>query len=272
MTNTLDTDISPIDEIAQTRILQQAKSALPRRRRNHWMAAAMAAVLLLGTGAIPVSATEGTVSGNSIQTENQMETETNTGGETSVCEECKQENGAHGETCSKYVAECTCSAEGDVHAEDCPLYEEPAEEQSTGTQPEAGCTCTDKCTETVVNADCALCSLEGAALSACAGETASDTEENNTVSGNDTQADTPDPETEPMCTCTEVCTEGAVNADCALCSLEGADLSACAGENVSAVKTITGWSWIEAEGFEDMIDSENILPLVGVNERNPVAL
>lgn len=183
-----------------------------KRMKRRIISIVMAAVLLLGTGAIPVSATEGTVSGNSIQTENQLETETNTGGETSVCEECKQENGAHGVTCSKYVAECTCSAEGDVHAEECPLYEEPAGDQSTGTQPEAGCTCTDKCTETVVNADCALCSLEGA------------------------------------------------------------DLSACAGENVSAVKTITGWSWIEAEGFEDMIDSENILPLVGVNERNPVAL
>ena len=146
-----------------------------------------------------------------------------------------------------------------------------SESASGGDVPEAQCTCTEKCTEGAVDETCSVCSTEGADLTGCVGEV-SDTEGSETVSGNDTQADTPDPETEPMCTCTEVCTEGAVNADCALCSLEGADLSACAGENVSAVKTITGWSWIEAEGFEDMIDSENILPLVGVNERNPVAL
>ena len=32
---------------------------------------------------------------------------------------------------------------------------------------------------------------------------------------------------EPVCTCTTLCTEGHVNADCPVCSAEGADLSAC---------------------------------------------
>lgn len=45
--------------------------------------------------------------------------------------------------------------------------------------------------------------------------------------GGDTDGSSP---AEPVCICETLCTEGAVDAACPVCSAEGADLSACKGE------------------------------------------
>ena len=47
LTNNLDTDIPPLDEISQARIEKRIRSALPRRRKRRALAAVIAAVLVL---------------------------------------------------------------------------------------------------------------------------------------------------------------------------------------------------------------------------------
>ena len=47
LTNSLDTNIPPLDEVSQTRIEKRVRSALPRRRKRYWLIAAIAAVLVL---------------------------------------------------------------------------------------------------------------------------------------------------------------------------------------------------------------------------------
>ena len=69
------------------------------------------------------------------------------------------------------------------------------------------CTCTTKCVEGAVNADCPVCSADGVDLEACKGAEA-----------------TP---TELECICETKCAEGTVNTDCPVCSGDGADLTAC---------------------------------------------
>ena len=47
LTNSLDTNVPPLDEISQARIEQRIRSALPRRRKRRWLVIAIAAVLVL---------------------------------------------------------------------------------------------------------------------------------------------------------------------------------------------------------------------------------
>lgn len=47
LTNNLDTDIPPLDEVSRTRIEQRVRSALPRRRKRRALLAVIAAVLVL---------------------------------------------------------------------------------------------------------------------------------------------------------------------------------------------------------------------------------
>ena len=47
LTNDLDTEVRPVDELAHARVVRLAKTALPRRWKKRWVAAALAAVLLL---------------------------------------------------------------------------------------------------------------------------------------------------------------------------------------------------------------------------------
>ena len=47
LTNSLDTNVPPLDEVSQVRIEQRVRSALPRRRKRRWLIVAIAAVLVL---------------------------------------------------------------------------------------------------------------------------------------------------------------------------------------------------------------------------------
>ncbi len=47
LTNSLDTNVPPLDEVSQARIEQRIRSALPRRRKRRWLVIAIAAVLVL---------------------------------------------------------------------------------------------------------------------------------------------------------------------------------------------------------------------------------
>ena len=50
------------------------------------------------------------------------------------------------------------------------------------------------------------------------------------------------PAEDATCTCTTKCAEGTVNTDCAVCSAEGADLTACTGTESATTGTITGYA------------------------------
>ena len=47
LTNSLDTDVPPLDEVTQAHIQKRVRSALPRRRKRRALFAAIAAVLVL---------------------------------------------------------------------------------------------------------------------------------------------------------------------------------------------------------------------------------
>ena len=47
LTNSLDTDVPPLDEVTQAHIQKRVRSALPRCRKCRWLIAAIAAVLVL---------------------------------------------------------------------------------------------------------------------------------------------------------------------------------------------------------------------------------
>ena len=174
------------------------------------------------------------------------------------CVECAEKS----ETLTTEV--CTCeAAEGEAHAEDCALYEAPADPI---------CTCETKCAEDAINPDCPVCAAEGADLTACTGEEpapvcdcgtddesihattcavyvapenpvcycAEKCTETNIwcdVCGIDYTAcggtDTAVPYAD--CTCTSKCAEDSPNSECAVCSADGADLTACIGGSVAKV-------------------------------------
>ena len=79
---------------------------------------------------------------------------------------------------------------------------------------EAECICETPCTPESVDADCPVCSAEGADLAACKG----------TVPA--------------VCTCETLCTQESVDADCPVCSAAGADLAACKGAAVCTCETL----------------------------------
>jgi len=87
-----------------------------------------------------------------------------------VCTCGVAEGEPHLEGCALYEASaelvCTCSvAEGEPHLEGCALYEAPAD---------LVCTCQTKCAADSVDDECAVCSVEGADLTACLGTEAED--------------------------------------------------------------------------------------------------
>ena len=153
---------------------------------------------------------------------------------TQVCTCEAAEGQAHAEDCTLYEAPadsiCTCeAAEGQAHAEDCALYEAPAD---------LTCTCETKCAEDAINADCAICSTEGADLSTCTGQEApaapicdcgTDDEAIHATTCGVYVA----PEN-PVCYCVEKCTE--VNIWCDVC---GFDISKCSGADTAALYTTT---------------------------------
>ena len=47
LTNSLDTNVPPLDEVSRTRIEKRIRAALPRRKKHRWLIAAIAAVLAL---------------------------------------------------------------------------------------------------------------------------------------------------------------------------------------------------------------------------------
>ena len=47
LTNSLDTNVPPLDEVSRTRIEKRIRAALPRRKKHRWLIAAIAAVLVL---------------------------------------------------------------------------------------------------------------------------------------------------------------------------------------------------------------------------------
>ena len=70
---------------------------------------------------------------------------------------------------------------------------------------EAECICETPCTPESIDADCPVCSAEGADLAACKGTAPA------------------------VCTCQTLCTPENIHADCPVCSAAGADLAACKG-------------------------------------------
>ena len=47
LTNSLDTNVPPLDEVSRARIEKRVHATLPRRRKRRWLIAAIAAVLVL---------------------------------------------------------------------------------------------------------------------------------------------------------------------------------------------------------------------------------
>lgn len=105
------------------------------------------------------------------------------------------------------------------------------------------CTCSDKCAQDAVNAECLVCTVDP---SACQGKEAAPVPQNQ-EEPKQNQSESEAPEA-PVCTCTHKCAEGAVNSDCLVCA---ADSSVCAGtETVEEpetpqVITVTDWSWVD---------------------------
>ncbi len=106
------------------------------------------------------------------------------------------------------------------------------------------CSCKSICTDTLINSDCPLCSLEDADLTACKGEKAEQAEKNDCTcepiiegEGKHTSTDCPLYMAVAECDCEIKCTladeENAVaeniNLDCPVCGVENAEFSLCIG-------------------------------------------
>ena len=120
-------------------------------------------------------------------------------------------------------ADCpVCGAEG-AHLHDCAKYVEgtddamPQSEDVKEEQPV--CSCETACMVEVMNADCPVCSAEGAHLHDCA----------KYVKPADDAVTPPEDvkEEPPVCTCETACTVEAMNADCLVCGVEGASAENC---------------------------------------------
>ena len=109
----------------------------------------------------------------------------------------------------KHTHDAACGYTPAAQGTPCTFVCEICNSQDSGeaeeTEPEAQCLCTQLCTEDNINADCPVCSAEGADFAACLGEAPA------------------------ACTCENLCAEGSVNPDCPVCGAEGADLAACLG-------------------------------------------
>lgn len=105
------------------------------------------------------------------------------------------------------------------------------------------CTCSDKCAQDAVNAECLVCTADP---SACQGKEAAPVPQNQ-EEPKQNQSESGAPEA-PVCTCTDKCAEGAASGECPVCA---ADSSVCAGtETVEEpetpqVITVTDWSWVD---------------------------
>ena len=82
------------------------------------------------------------------------------------------------------------------------------------------CTCSDKCAQDAVNAECLVCTADPGA---CQGKESVPAPQNQETPKQDDAPET------PVCTCTTKCAEGAANGECPVCGAEGADLTACKG-------------------------------------------
>ena len=121
------------------------------------------------------------------------------------------------EICNSEEAECICETPCTPESvdADCPVCSAEGADLAAckGTAP-AVCTCQTLCTPENIHADCPVCSAAGADLAACKG-------------------------TVPVvCTCETLCTQESVDADCPVCSAEGADLAACKGAAVCTCETL----------------------------------
>ena len=121
------------------------------------------------------------------------------------------------EICNSEEAECICETPCTPESvdADCPVCSAEGADLAAckGTAP-AVCTCQTLCTPENIHADCPVCSAAGADLAACKG-------------------------TVPVvCTCETLCTQESVDADCPVCSAAGADLAACKGAAVCTCETL----------------------------------
>ena len=154
---------------------------------------------------------------------------------------------------------CTCdTAEGEAHAENCPLYEAPAEPV---------CDCETLCTEDAINADCPVCAAEGADLTACMGEAPAQAEpecicETDDLAIHATNCPAYVAPENPVCTCAEQCTGDTLNVWCDVCGVQGA--VACEGEDRAQSYAGSGtfgdgsWSWT--------LDDEGTLTITGTGD------
>lgn len=118
-------------------------------------------------------------------------------------------------------AECpVCGAE-DATVENCCKYAVPA----TETQPEATtpqetpvCVCEEACTAEAMDAECPVCSAEGASVEDCCKYVAPE---------QDGSTEATIPQEAPVCTCEDACTADAMDAECPVCGAEGASVENC---------------------------------------------
>ena len=132
---------------------------------------------------------------------------------------CGYKETVEGTPCNYTCTECV-QTDDDKKQNEEQQEEEPAE-----------CTCTEKCTEEVVNTDCAVCSALDADITCCVGE-----ETLECTCGTDDDAvhatDCPAyvaPEN-PECYCVEKCTEDNINVWCDVCGVQGAEACQSQGE------------------------------------------
>lgn len=132
---------------------------------------------------------------------------------------CGYKETVEGTPCNYTCTECV-QTDDDKKQNEEQQEEEPAE-----------CTCTEKCTEEVVNTDCAVCSAVDADITCCVGE-----ETLECTCGTDDDAvhatDCPAyvaPEN-PECYCVEKCTEDNINVWCDVCGVQGAEACQSQGE------------------------------------------
>ena len=157
---------------------------------------------------------------------------------------CELEEHTHSEDCYTVTPESrelTCGqeeTEGHAHGDECYTVSETKE--LTCTDESEGHTHEDTCYTTSESKEltCGQEETEGHAHSdACYTVTPASREltcgkEEHTHDG--TCLAKTEPPVETVCTCTDKCTEDAVNADCPVCGVEGADLTACKGEEAAA--------------------------------------
>ena len=77
-------------------------------------------------------------------------------------------------------------------------------------------------------------------------------------------------EMKKLCSCTALCTENSINANCLLCSKDEADLALCTGKEQASPATmvVQSWEWAgESAGL-----SEGVLTLTDIGTDNPVTL